>query len=768
MVYVAQQKNRTEKDENRLIRASVRIFGIVQGVGFRPFVYKLALKFDVAGFVINDEKGVFIEAETSERKLSSFLEGLKNPPSIAQIETIETNFHQPRGYKTFTIGKSKRKGEKFTFISPDVATCDDCLRELFNPDNRRYLYPFINCTNCGPRFTIIKDIPYDRPFTTMAVFEMCPLCSKEYHDPLNRRFHTQPIGCPTCGPSLTLVSSNGVQFQNVDPVEKTVELLKKGKIVAIKGLGGFHLACDAYNEVVVKNLRSRKHREDKPFALMCKDLTTVRKLCEVDGETERLLISPQRPIVIVKKRSQCPVAPSVTLGHRNLGIMLPYTPLHHLLFSSDIETLVMTSGNMSDEPIVYKNDEALKKLSKTADFFLLNNRDIYIRCDDSVIKPIKGKGAFFRRARGYVPFPIKLNQRGRSVLACGAELKNTFCVTKGEHAFVSHHIGDLENWETLSAFEEGIEHFKKLFEIEPEMIIYDLHPDYLSTQYALSQPLRKLGIQHHFAHALSCMAEYGLMGPLLAVIMDGTGYGEDGTIWGCEFLEVSLESYVRLGHLHYVPLPGGEKAIKEPWRMGAIYLDEIYGDMWLDFDLPISRSVSKDKWQIIKKSVELNLNTPLCSSAGRLFDAVSAIVGIRSHVNYEGQAAIELEQMASLNTKAYHFDIVDEKNAFVVDLTPSIIDIVEEIRKGEKIEAIAGRFHNTVANMIWKATLKMRERTRLSEVILSGGVFQNHVLLKRSLEMLKDSGFTVYTNYKVPVNDGGISLGQAYYGYSRN
>lgn len=764
MVYVAEQKNRAEKIEHHLIGASIRISGIVQGVGFRPFVYNLAHKYNVKGFVINDEKGVFIDVEGPEENLSRFLRGLQAPPSIAQIEKIETEFHDLCGYEFFKIEKSKRSGEKFTFISPDVATCNDCLKELFDPLDRRYLYPFINCTNCGPRFTIIKDIPYDRPSTTMAAFDMCSLCAEEYHNPTDRRFHAQPTACPRCGPSVTLVKNDGSSVIDGDPIEKTVAFLKQGKIVAIKGLGGFHLACDAYNEKAVNTLRSRKYREDKPFALMCRDIHIAKKVCEIDEKTEKMLTGPQRPIVVLRKRSKNPVASSVAPGHINLGVMLPYTPLHHLLFAHEIEALVMTSGNLSDEPIVYKNDDALERLSGIADFFLLNDRDIHIRCDDSVVKPIGGKETFFRRARGYVPFPIRLKHKGNSVLACGAELKNTFCLTKGEYAFVSHHIGDLENWETFTAFEGGIEHFKRLFEIKPKMIVYDLHPDYLSTQYALSQPLPKIGVQHHFTHALSCMAEYHLEGPLLAVIMDGTGYGEDGSAWGCEFFKVCLDGYERLGHLRYVPLPGSEKAIKEPWRMGAMYLDRIYGDEWTKFDLPISKAVSPGTWSFLKKSVGLNLNSPLCSSAGRLFDAVSAILGIRNSVNYEGQAAIELEQLASVEEDAYPFDIAIENNMFVLNPDPAISAIVEEIHKGEEIETVAGRFHTTVSKMIQKATLIMREKTGLSQVILSGGVFQNHLLLGRSFELLKNSGFEIYTNHKVPANDGGISLGQAYYG----
>ncbi len=764
MVCLVRQENRAEKGFGQLVRIRAKITGIVQGVGFRPFVYRLAGNNNIKGMVLNNEKGVEIDAEGNERDIEAFLEGLKNPPPIALVESIRIELLPPRGYSDFKIAKSCKKGPGFTFISPDVAVCSDCIMELFDPRDRRYRYPFINCTNCGPRFTIIKNIPYDRPFTTMAPFEMCDHCRAEYENPIDRRFHAQPVACPECGPQVILLDNSKTVVETDDPIDTAASFLKAGSIIAIKGLGGYHLACDAYNDDAVRKLRERKYREDKPFALMCKELSIARQLCYLDEKTTGLLNSPRCPIVILPRRKNIPVSSFVAPGHNFLGIMLPYTPLHHLIFTRGLESLVMTSGNISDEPIVYRNDEALDRLKNIADYYLIHNREIHVRCDDSVIKPFRGKATFFRRARGYVPFPIILKKKSSlQVLACGGELKNTFCMTRGQYAFVSHHIGDLENWETMKAFEEGIEHFKRLFEIDPEVVAYDLHPDYLSTRYALGLEIPKLGVQHHYAHALSCMAEHDLEESCLAVIMDGTGYGNDGTIWGCEFLKVNASRFDRIGHLRYIPLPGGEKAIKEPWRIAAAYLERIYGSKWHDLYLPFSRKIDQQKWYDLKKGIELNYNAPRCSSAGRLFDAVSALLGIRSTINYEGQAAIELEQLASFDNKSYPYHIKSEKQKLIIDPDPIIEAIVEDVRREEGAGVISGRFHLTMAIIIGDMATKMREVTGITDIILSGGVFQNHFLLEAAFRELEKKGFKVFINRQVPANDGGISLGQAYH-----
>lgn len=745
------------------IRACIQIEGIVQGVGFRPFVYGLAQQHGLKGWVYNDERGVTIEVEGDRVRVKGFLSGLSSPPPLATIDKTEVSYLPPCGYKEFEIKVSREGEERLALISPDIATCKDCLNELFDPHDRRFHYPFINCTNCGPRFTIIEDIPYDRDNTTMAPFKMCPACSREYHDPSNRRFHAQPNACPECGPVLKLFTQSGKLLTTNDTMGETIRLLKAGKIVAVKGLGGFHLACDATREDMVSRLRMKKFREDKPFALMCRDVGVVSRLCHLDSLSRGALESKERPIVILPKKRDARVAPSVAPFQRTLGVMLPYTPLHHLLFADGIEVLVMTSGNVSDEPISFKDAEAVSRLKEIADFFLIHNREIRTRCDDTVVKPFNGTVAFLRRARGFAPFPIKLNRRGRSALACGADLKNTFCVTRDSSAFVSQHTGDMENLETLNSFEQGIELFKQLFQIEPELVVHDLHPDYLSTRYAMGIDLPRIGVQHHFAHALSCMAEYGAVGPALGVVMDGTGYGEHGTVWGCEFLEVTVREYRRLGHLRQIPLPGGDRAVQEPWRMAAVYLERIFGDLER-LQLPFTRGIDLERWSQIRRAIRAGLNSPPCSSMGRLFDAVSALLGVRESVNYEGQAAIELEQMAEEGeTGEYPFGILEQADTLVLDPDPMIEAIVEDIRGSKAPTVISGRFHNSVAKIVCEMSQKIREWKGLSDIFLSGGVFQNTFLLGKLWDMLREKGFTVYTHQKVPSNDGCISLGQAYY-----
>lgn len=749
------------------IRAHVQIEGIVQGVGFRPFVYDRARRHGLTGWVLNDERGVQIEAEGEGKKVKSFLSALSSPPPLALVERMTVTNLSPAGYRDFEIRRSVRGEERFALIAPDIALCEDCRQELFDPGDRRFRYPFINCTNCGPRFTIIEDIPYDRDKTTMAPFAMCTPCSQEYHDPSDRRFHAQPNACPTCGPRLALLDSTGGEMSTADPIGETVRLLRAGKTVAVKGIGGFHLACDALQEDAVARLRGRKYREDKPFALMCRDLEVIERLCFVDGGAREMLTGTARPIVILPRKTDAPVAPSVAPGQGTLGAMLPYTPLHHLLFADGLEVLVMTSGNVSDEPIAYQDAEALERLRGIADFFLVHNRAIHTRCDDSVVKPFRGRMTFMRRSRGYAPFPIRLKRGGKSVLACGAELKNTVCLTKGDYAFVSHHIGDLENFETMRSFEEGIVHLKRLFQIEPEVVCHDLHPDYLSTRYALRYArglqVPRIGVQHHFAHALSCMAEHGLEGPALAVVMDGTGYGEDGTVWGGEFLEVTVWGYRRLGHLRPLPLPGGDRAAREPWRMAAAYLDRVSGDLER-VDIPFVKGLDLTRWSLLREAMRVGINSPLCSSVGRLFDAVSALLGVREAVNYEGQAAIELEQMAQKGEEGeYPFEIAEEEGTFILNPDPAIAAITREIGRGESPSIISARFHNTLARAIAQMAQRIREVTGLSEIVLSGGVFQNHLLMNRVSDLLEGDDFRVFIQQKVPPNDGGISLGQAFH-----
>jgi hydrogenase maturation protein HypF len=750
-------------------RAEIGITGIVQGIGFRPFIYNLAKAHSIRGWVLNNEKGVLIDAESKDGNLDRFVQDIpKLAPPLARIESFDVKYLEPLGYSTFEIRKSEEAQDKFVLISPDVATCDQCLSELFSPKNFRYRYPFINCTLCGPRFTIIQDIPYDRRKTTMAPFIMCPVCQKEYEEPLDRRFHAQPNACPACGPSLHLEDRRGKEVSG-NPIVKTLDLLSKGRIAAIKGIGGFHLACDAKNQDAVSSLRSRKFREDKPFAVMCQNIDEVKEHCEVNEEEEKLLLSVERPIVILRRRGNSPIAHAVAPYQDTLGVMLPYSPLHHLLLNDSLKTLVMTSGNVSDEPISYKNEEAFGRLSKIADYFLFHNREIHMRCDDSVIRIFDGKPYILRRSRGYVPFPIKLSFPLEMILACGGELKNTFCLTRGQYAFMSHHIGDLENLETLTSFEEGIEHFKKLFYIEPKAVAHDLHPDYLSTQYALSIPdIPRIAVQHHHAHIVSAMAENGIEGDVIGVALDGTGFGLDGTVWGGEFIKANLRDFDRLAHLKKVPMPGGSMAIKEPWRMAMVYLLDAFEEEAAKLKIDLMKRIDFQKWDILKRAIKQKVNSPLTSSMGRLFDAISSLLSIRDEVHYEGQAAIELEMIADRGVKeGYPFQNHEEEVPMVIDPAEMIRGIVRDLIDGVPSSKISGKFHRTISRMIIETCETIRSKEKLNRVVLGGGVFQNIFLLSLVTEDLKRSGFDVYTHHLVPPNDGGISLGQAVIAHMR-
>jgi hydrogenase maturation protein HypF len=750
-------------------RKTIEITGIVQGIGYRPFVYNLALAHSIRGWVLNNEKGVLIDAEGDDGALDRFIEGLTAlAPPLARIETLVAHRLEPQGYSHFEIRQSKGASEGFTLISPDVATCDACRAELLSPGNFRYRYPFINCTLCGPRFTIIKDIPYDRHKTTMAPFTLCPVCRKEYENPVDRRFHAQPNACPACGPSLKLVDRKGEPLPG-DALDRTLDLLLQGFIVAVKGIGGFHLVCNAENHGAVSSLRSRKFREDKPFAVMCRDLEEVRAHCHVRKEEERLLASPERAIVLLDRKKDSSIAPSVAPFQKTLGVMLPYSPLHHLLLHGPLKSLVMTSGNVSDEPIAYKNEEACGRLSGIADYFLVHNRDIHMRCDDSVVRVFRDSPYVLRRSRGYVPFPIKLSFDLEMILACGAELKNTFALSRGPYVFVSHHIGDLENMETLLSFEQGIEHFKNLFSIEPKAVAYDLHPEYLSTKYALSLAgIPKVGVQHHHAHVVSAMAENGLEGEVIGVALDGTGFGNDGTIWGGEFLKADMRDFQRVAHLRQVPMPGGATAIKEPWRMAFAYLLQAFGDRPMDLELDWFRRRDPQKCQVLKRMIEKGVNSPRTSSMGRLFDAVSSLLSVRDAVNYEGQAAIELEMMADAQVKEeYPFEIQEKDQPMVLDLTETVREVVQDLIRGLSSSLISGKFHRTVARLVVETCRRIRLDSGLDRVVLSGGVFQNTLLLALVFDGLKAAGFRVYTHHLVPTNDGGISLGQAVIAHMR-
>lgn len=704
---------------------AVRVIGVVQGVGFRPFVHRLAGRLGLSGFVGNDVRGVFAEVEGPPSGVETFLGSLvAEAPPLAVVDDVLVRDIAAVGGAGFRIVGSRPGGVAGTVISADSATCDDCLRELHDPADRRYRYPFVNCTNCGPRFTIVRGVPYDRPRTTMAAFAMCAACKQEYEDPADRRFHAQPVCCPACGPTLRFAPGGG------DPVPAAAEAIGAGAIVAVKGLGGYHLAVGARHEEAAERLRTRKHREDKPFAVMVADLAQARDLAEVDAAAEQALTSRRRPIVLLPKKTG--LARAVAPGNRRIGLMLPYTPLHHLLLERT-GPIVLTSANVSDEPIVYR-DEDLGRLEGIADAFLVHDRPIHTRTDDSVVRIVRGREQLQRRSRGYAPEPVRLATK-KHLLGCGAELKNTFCLAKGGHAVVSHHIGDLENYETFKAFTEGIEHFKHLFDVDPVLIAHDLHPGYLATKYALDQDVELLGVQHHHAHIAACLADNDHHEPVLGVAFDGTGFGPDGTIWGGEILLADLTGYTRLTHLRPVAMPGGVMAIRQPWRMAASYVDEL--------GRPAREDVVK-----LKRS---GLNSPLTSSAGRLFDAAAALLGVRDTVTYEGQAAIELEQLADpAERSAYRARVGDQIHG--EDLIAALLDdhAPRPVR--------AARFHNGVADAVVRACDRFRDRS--TTVALSGGVFQNVLLLDRTVEALETAGFAVLTHRRVPANDGGISFGQ--------
>jgi hydrogenase maturation protein HypF len=748
-----------------LTRARVRVEGIVQGVGFRPFVHALAGRLGLAGLVGNDAGGVFVEVEGAAETVERFLEALSaEAPPLAVIERVTATPLAPTGTPGFAIAPSKTGGQRQTLVSPDTATCADCLRELADPADRRFRYPFINCTNCGPRFTIVRDVPYDRPATTMASFAMCADCAREYHDPADRRFHAQPVCCPACGPALRLLDRDG-RATDGDPLAEAAARLRAGAVVAVKGLGGYHLAADAAAEPAVAALRARKHREDKPFAVMVADLDGARSLCLVDPAQEAMLAGPRRPIVLLRRLPGAAVAEPVAPRNRSLGVMLPYAPLHHLLLEEVGRPIVLTSGNVSDEPIAYRDADALERLGGIADWFLVHDRPIHVRADDSVVRGFRGRELPLRRSRGFAPQPLALPWPfPRHVLACGAELKHTFCVARDGHAFVSHHIGDLENYETFRSFTEGVGHFRRLFAVEPEVVAHDLHPEYLSTKYALELDGVELeGVQHHHAHVAACLADNGEPGPVIGVAFDGLGFGTDGTIWGGELLVADLRGFRRAGHLEVVPMPGGAAAIREPWRMAAAWLDAALGGQVPERLAVVGRN--RDRWERVLSLARSGTATPVTSSAGRLFDAVAAILGVRDAVNYEGQAAVELEQLADPGEPAAYPARVAAADARGGPLrlagTDLVRAVVEDLEAGVAPPLVAARFHNGLAAATVTACQALREESGLGTVALSGGVFQNMLLLERTVAGLERTGFRALVHSRVPPNDGGISLGQA-------
>jgi hydrogenase maturation protein HypF len=728
---------------------------VVQGVGFRPFIKRLADRLGLAGTVANTGAGVAIEIETSECALANrFKELLRSEaPPASHIESmifgeLPDAVGYPVGYAGFTILPSAPADGSFTLISPDLATCADCLADIADPHGRRAAYPFTNCTNCGPRYSITRAVPYDRANTTMRPFAMCADCAAEYADVTDRRFHAEPIACPVCGPRLS------------HDLPAIRDALADQRIVAIKGLGGFQLACDAFSGAAVGRLRELKRRSRKPFAVMMRDLETVERFCFVEQAERELLGGSVKPIVLLRLREPGAFPDSVAPGLEQLGVMLPYTPLHQLLFSGSSICLIMTSGNLSEEPIVIANEEALRKLAPLSDLVVTHDRDIFMRVDDSVTRVVEGVPRILRRARGYAPQPISLPFEAGEILAVGPELKNTFCLTKANYAILSQHIGDLENLETIAFFEETLANLKRVYHAEPRVIAHDLHPEYMSTRWGLARPEPKIAVQHHHAHIASCMAENGLVEPVIGVAFDGTGYGEDGQIWGGEFLICEYASFERAAHLRYVPLVGGDRAAREPWRMAAAYLNDALGDEAFGLDLPCWRAVSPKTLQIIQQL--LPRPALLTSSCGRLFDAVSSICGVSQASSYEGEAAILLEARAgSKSGGCYPFEIATESKPWQIDVRPLIKQIAHEVLHGQSSANVSVCFHATIAYIIRTVCDKVRGETGLRNICLSGGTFQNRILMGSTLRLLRAAGFEVFTHARIPANDGGISLGQA-------
>jgi hydrogenase maturation protein HypF len=742
-------------------RVRARVEGTVQGVGFRPYVYRLAGELGVAGHVLNDSRGVVVEVEAAPQTVERFFARLAvDAPPLARVERILPEPVEETGELGFAIRESPPGGVPRAAVTPDVATCADCLAELFDPSDRRFRYPFVNCTNCGPRFTIVRDVPYDRPNTTMADFEMCAACRREYEDPGDRRFHAQPNACPDCGPTVRL---EGAAPAGRDGVDAAARALLDGAIVAVKGVGGFHLACLAGDEAVVAELRSRKHREDKPFALMVADLEGAGQLVDLTPAEERLLVSRERPIVLAPRIVDAPVAAAVAPAARDFGVMLPYSPLHHLLLADVGEPLVMTSGNVSDEPIAYRDDDARERLAEIADLLLLHDRPIRTRTDDSVARVATGRPQVLRRSRGYVPASLELPvEAAEPLLACGAELKNTFAVAKGGRAWVGHHVGDLKNYETLSSFTEGIAHLKRLFAVEPSVVAHDLHPEYLSTKYAMElDAVRLVGVQHHHAHLAACLAEHGETGRALGAIFDGTGYGEDGTVWGGELLLGDLGGFDRVGLLTPVRMPGGEAAVRQPWRMACAWLTEALGEAPA-IPAALAGSVSGAAWRQICDLARTGVASPVTTSMGRLFDAVAALCGVCAEVNYEGQAAVELEACCDPGERgSYEMPVIDEGAApLVIDARPVVAAVAAEVDEGVAVPVVAARFHHAVARATASACVLGAARGGTETVVLSGGVFQNRRLVERAASLIGDAGLRVLLPQRLPPNDGGIAYGQ--------
>jgi len=748
--------------KNRSYRISVK--GIVQGVGFRPFVYRMAQEFGLKGWVLNSSAGVFIEVEGEEQPLKEFARQLvDNPPPLAVIRSCTINEIDPQGFEEFSIRESDDREETLVMVSPDIAVCAECKNEVNDPKDRRYGYPFINCTNCGPRFTIIKDLPYDRVKTTMADFPMCRNCQEEYDNPLYRRFHAQPNACPVCGPHTSLLDRSG---QKVD--KNPVELLKEGYIIAVKGLGAFHLAADATQADVGFKLRPRKRRDAKPFAVMARNVETAARYCDISSEGRTWLTSPQAPIVVMKRKINPELSrDAIHPGIDTLGIMLPYTPLHFLLFDDELELLIMTSANISDEPLITDNREIVEKLSDVADFFLIHNREIFNSCDDSVMRITpQNTPQFFRRARGFVPMGITIPDSSQPILALGGEMKSTFCITRQGEAFLSQHWGDLNYYRNYSKFLEGIERFKRMLAVEPKLVVHDLHPNYQTTRWAKEQhDIPRLAVQHHYAHMTSVMAENKLDGEVLGLICDGTGWGTDGAVWGCEILRGDYRQFSRQAHLKYMPLPGGDLTALKPYRMAFVYLLEKYREQAVELAEQMLPALGNQERDIILHRWQKGLPEIQTSSCGRLFDAVAGVLGVCNVNQYEGQAAVELESLADpLVNLRYGFNLKKDDHQWIMDVEPMWNELLGDLKKGISVGEISMRFHLTLVGLFVQTLCQVRDECGLNRVVISGGVFHNQILLFELIKDLMAHGFKVYQHQLVPPGDGGISLGQAIIG----
>lgn len=739
-------------------KKKIHIKGLVQGVGFRPFVYRLATGLNIAGNVENRNDGVHIQASGTEENIQEFLDKLgSEAPASSFIDEIIVMDSDTVEFDKFEIIQSINTSDEITEISPDIAVCDDCLDDM-DKQPHRISYPFINCTNCGPRFTIIQDLPYDRDKTTMKVFEMCSICSAEYRDVSDRRFHAQPVACNSCGPKYELTVNKQTITEIGAILQKCAELIEEGKLIAMKGLGGYHLACDATNDAAVARMRLLKHREAKPFAVMVPNIEKAALYCHISETEKGSLTSWRRPVVLLREKRRSGVSMEVSKGLGTLGVMLPYMPFHHLLFrylKTDI--IVLTSGNISDEPIVTDNDEAAQKLAPLSDALLVYNRDIYNRTDDSVVFIANSRERIIRRSRGYVPNRIKLQFSADGIFAAGAELKNCFAYGKGNYAIISQHIGDLKNLETFRFYTETAEKFKRLFRVNPLYFTCDMHPDYLSTKHTSEiSGGREIRIQHHHAHIASCMAEHGLDEKVIGVSFDGTGYGDDGNIWGSEFFVCDLNGYERITHFEYIPLPGGDKAADEPWRTAVSYLYAAFGEQFLDLELPLFNAIRKEKILLVIDAIRKNLNCPLTSGAGRLFDAVASLSGICHENQFEAESPMLLEAVADHeNNDSYSF--IYNK---VISFNAAIREMVADINTGLAASVVSAKFHNTLIKVILYVVSEIRSKTGLQKVALSGGVFQNRLLLERTEIELQKQHFIVYSHHKVPSNDGGIAVGQ--------